>query len=310
MPQAMPKTAALTQVPQGKVYPPGMHPAEQPPRIPGQNVARMPRGMAPPRQPIALPAQQQYPAITPPKPGLVGKTMKYLDSPQFAKTLATGAAKVGNAITSARKKFLFEIVEEAMAKQRYAGPPHMGQGAPVAEPQAEPQEYPRQAIKGPLGRSPKFLESLGKPQAQDSSDDAYDVLHHNGHIVVLSKDHSKMHVIDARNPLDDTDLVNFHKTWTGAPSIAAKVEGIASQHRRMISADDNIHKMPPSPLNAIAGTPAETAMRGRMAVGVMRAQPKPAAAPKPAGNFPGRPQNQFAERPVPMAERPWHKPDA
>ncbi|RDJ35706.1 MAG: hypothetical protein DWQ19_12885 [Crenarchaeota archaeon] len=39
--------------------------------------------------------------------------------------------------------------------------------------------------------------------------------------------------VDASNPHDEQSLLDFHRNWQGAPSIAHQVEQIASQHRRM-----------------------------------------------------------------------------
>lgn len=349
-----PAKGTVGQIPQGELYPPGMHPAQTTPsrtarlplavdsphtatnrlsgRVPLKPTWKAAAGAAPPKmnQPIALPASRQYPATPAPQPGRIAGFMNKLDSPQTAMKLAGGLSKIGEATGIPKLLSKVGVYEKPGRVSRYAGQPKFGNSpAAMMDPPApslpKPTgytpgvpteglgEHPQQQTKGPLGRSPGFLNSLGKPQQQDPSDSAYHVMSHQGHIVVVSHDGKQMHVVDARNPLDDADLVRFHRNWRGAPSIAQQVESHASQHRRMISADANIHTMPPSPLGKVLGTPTEELMRGQMGAQVLRAnakkQAKPAATPAaaPGGQFPGRTPNPYAERPVPMKERHWQQ---
>lgn len=47
----------------------------------------------------------------------------------------------------------------------------------------------------------------------------------------------RVQVVDATNPLEEADLIEFHRNWNGPKWVANKVESIASQHRRIISAE-------------------------------------------------------------------------
>jgi hypothetical protein len=53
----------------------------------------------------------------------------------------------------------------------------------------------------------------------------------NDQIVAFEK------IVNASNPLIDGPLCEFHKTWDGPRGIAGQVELLASQHRRIVSAE-------------------------------------------------------------------------
>jgi hypothetical protein len=50
-------------------------------------------------------------------------------------------------------------------------------------------------------------------------------------------------VIDCTDPLNDEQLVEFHRTFTGPATVATRVEGFASQYRRLLVSSPQWHSI-------------------------------------------------------------------
>ena len=74
-----------------------------------------------------------------------------------------------------------------------------------------------------------------REQKGSPSDNGWEVIDlEAGFIHVVNRQADVEIVIDASDPHDETDLLNFHRNWTGAKSIAYRVEQLASQYRRTV----------------------------------------------------------------------------
>ena len=74
--------------------------------------------------------------------------------------------------------------------------------------------------------------AAGRPVEPSSV--GYAVHNLGGGIIEVEQPNGPTLHINASNPLEDEELVNFHRTFSGPKSVAFQVESIASQHRRIL----------------------------------------------------------------------------
>jgi len=79
------------------------------------------------------------------------------------------------------------------------------------------------------------IEALNKAVASKPVDNGqWKVGQVEGVVIVEKGSFGEIHLVDVRDPQNDTELVKFHKLTDIPKSVKAQVEAIASQRRRMI----------------------------------------------------------------------------